>query len=67
MRRLIRLHYGEDGADFVVRDKKTPAVIRQALDGYFAGDLTALDTVPIDTTGASFQREVWAGRFGAYL
>ncbi len=60
MRRLLRLHCGEDGADFVIRDRKTPPAIRQALDDYFAGDLTALDDVPVETTGASFQREVWA-------
>lgn len=60
MRRLLRLHYGEDGADFVISDRKTPPAIRQALAGYFAGELTALDAVPVETTAASFQREVWA-------
>src|SRR5271170_3357261 len=40
MRRLLRLHYGEEGVDFVVVSGKAPATIRQALAGYFAGDLT---------------------------
>ena len=64
MRRLLRLHYGEDGAGFVIRGRTTPPAIRQALAGYFAGDLTALDDVPIETTGTSFQREVWAALRG---
>ena len=60
MRRLLRLLYGEDGADFVIRGRKAPPAIRQALAGYFAGDLTALDDVPVATAGTDFQREVWA-------
>ena len=53
MQRLLRLHYGMDGADFVVKSRK-------ALAGYFAGDLTAIDAVSVATSGTSFQREVWA-------
>ncbi len=64
MRRLLGLHYGEDGAGFVISGRTTPPAIRQALAGYFAGDLTALDDVPIETTGTSFQREVWAALRG---
>ena len=41
MRRLLRRHYGEDGNDFV-KSRETPAAIRRALAGYFAGDLTAI-------------------------
>jgi methylated-DNA-[protein]-cysteine S-methyltransferase len=60
MRRLLRLHYGRDGAGFVVRSRKAPAAIRRALAGYFAGDLAAIDAVPVATAGTPFQREVWA-------
>jgi methylated-DNA-[protein]-cysteine S-methyltransferase len=60
MRRLLRLHYARDGADFVIKSRKAPAAIRKALAGYFAGDLTAIDVVPVATSGTSFQREVWA-------
>lgn len=60
MRRLLRLHHGEDGGDFIVKSRKAPAAIRQALAHYFAGDLTAIDSVPVATGGTSFQREVWA-------
>jgi methylated-DNA-[protein]-cysteine S-methyltransferase len=60
MQRLLRLHYGMGRADFVVESRKAPAAIRKALAGYFAGDLTAIDAVPVATSGTSFQREVWA-------
>ncbi len=59
MRRLLRLHYGEDGSDFVIKSRKAPPAIRHALSGYFAGDLTAIDAIPVATAGTSFQREVW--------
>src|SRR5260370_13185160 len=49
MRRLLRLHHGEDGGDFIVKSRKAPAAIRQALAHYFAGDLTAIDSVPVAT------------------
>jgi methylated-DNA-[protein]-cysteine S-methyltransferase len=60
MRHLLRLHYGRDGADFIVASRTAPAAIRQALADYFAGDLAAIDAVPVATAGTSFQREVWA-------
>jgi methylated-DNA-[protein]-cysteine S-methyltransferase len=59
MRDLLRLHYGKDGVDFVVKSRTAPSAIRQALTGYFAGDLTAIDAVSVATAGTSFQREVW--------
>src|SRR5260370_19008673 len=59
MRRLLRLHYGGDGRDFLLKSRKAPAAIRRALAHYFAGDLTAIDSIPVATGGTSFQREVW--------
>jgi O-6-methylguanine DNA methyltransferase len=59
MRQLLRLHYGKDGVDFVLTSRETPAAIRRALAGYFVGDLTAIDAIPVATAGTSFQREVW--------
>jgi methylated-DNA-[protein]-cysteine S-methyltransferase len=58
MRDLLRLHYGVD----VVRsvDRHRPSAIRQLLDAYFAGDLSAIDSIPVETRGTAFQREVWA-------
>jgi methylated-DNA-[protein]-cysteine S-methyltransferase len=34
--------------------------VRGRLVAYFAGDLRALDAVPVDTAGTPFQRAVWA-------
>jgi methylated-DNA-[protein]-cysteine S-methyltransferase len=37
-----------------------PAPIRQAISAYFAGELAALDAIPVRSGGTAFQREVWA-------
>lgn len=56
MRRLLARHYGV--VDLV--EGEAPAAIIAALDGYFAGDLAALDGVPVATGGTEFQKSVWA-------
>ncbi|MES4612873.1 MAG: methylated-DNA--[protein]-cysteine S-methyltransferase [Ewingella sp.] len=33
--------------------------IRQPIEDYFAGDLAAIDTLPVATAGTKFQRTVW--------
>jgi methylated-DNA-[protein]-cysteine S-methyltransferase len=58
MHRLLRLHYGKDGV--VLDEGRAPAAVRDALEAYFKGDLSALDTLPVATGGTAFQREVWA-------
>jgi methylated-DNA-[protein]-cysteine S-methyltransferase len=60
MRRLLRLHYGADGNDFTLEDRTLPSAIQCALRDYFAGDLTAIDAIPVATNGTPFQRDVWA-------
>lgn len=47
--------------------------VRDALQGYFEGDVTALDEIETDLEGTPFQREVWqaireipAGRTASY-
>jgi methylated-DNA-[protein]-cysteine S-methyltransferase len=60
MRRLLRLHYGQDRGNFVVKDGGVPKLIKKALAAYFAGDLTAVDPIDVATGGTCFQREVWA-------
>jgi methylated-DNA-[protein]-cysteine S-methyltransferase len=55
--RLLRRHYG----GVAVAPGAAPAEIRRALDAYFAGDMTALDTIQCATGGTAFQRAVWAG------
>jgi methylated-DNA-[protein]-cysteine S-methyltransferase len=60
MRRLLRLHYGHQDADFVLREATAPISSRHALERYFGGELRAIDDVPVATAGTDFQREVWA-------
>jgi O-6-methylguanine DNA methyltransferase len=56
MRRLLARHYGV--VELV--EGAAPPAITAALDAYFAGDLAALDAVPVATGGTEFQRTVWA-------
>ena len=56
--RLLRLHYGRDKTRLV--DRPAPSSARLALEGYFAGDLTAIDAIEVATAGTPFQRTVWA-------
>ncbi len=56
MRRLLARHYGR----FELTEAAPPAGVAAALDRYFAGDLAALDAVPVATGGTDFQRQVWA-------
>lgn len=41
-------------------EARDPAGAASALRRYLAGELTALDTIPVDLGGTPFQREVWA-------
>ena len=56
MRTLLARHYGA----VTLVEGALPASIAAALDAYFAGDLAALDAVPVATGGSKFQRSVWA-------
>ena len=60
MRRLLRLHYGAEGDDFVMEDRAAPPEIRRAINDYFSGDLLAINAVSVATGGTAFQRDVWA-------
>ena len=55
MQRLLARQYGA----VELLDGPAPAPIREALDRYFAGDLTAIDSVETRTGGTDFQRTVW--------
>jgi methylated-DNA-[protein]-cysteine S-methyltransferase len=57
MTRLLRLHYGDDGIGLVESDGSGPII--GALRAYLAGELGALDAVPVETGGTTFQRRVW--------
>jgi len=52
---LLRRYYGANG--FKLEAGKYPSA--DAIHRYFAGDLTALDTLPVETAGTPFQRAVW--------
>ncbi|PZN96079.1 MAG: methylated-DNA--[protein]-cysteine S-methyltransferase [Alphaproteobacteria bacterium] len=56
MHRLLARHYGA----YALVDGPAPAPVAAALDAYFAGDLAALDALPVATGGTPFQKSVWA-------
>ena len=55
LRRLLIRHYG--AVELV--EGRAPEPVRQAIQAWFDGDLTALDAVPVRTGGTDFQRSVW--------
>src|SRR5260370_37562799 len=57
MRRLLPLHYGESG--FNLEPARTPHGITSAVSSYFAGELTAIDILPVPTAGTPFQPQAW--------
>ena len=57
MRRLLRLHYGENG--FRLAPSRNLNSLTHVISSYFAGELTAIDALPVKTAGTPFQREVW--------
>jgi methylated-DNA-[protein]-cysteine S-methyltransferase len=56
--RLLRGLERRFGSVTLVRDDQTEAAA--AVTRYFAGELTALDRLPVDLGGTPFQRRVWA-------
>ncbi|WP_109489405.1 methylated-DNA--[protein]-cysteine S-methyltransferase [Occallatibacter savannae] len=55
--RQLRLHYAKTG--FNLERARNPHALSDAISRYFAGDLAAIDTIPVATGGTSFQRKVW--------
>lgn len=56
LRRVLERHYG---ARVGLEAAKDPHGLTRAMAAYFAGDLHAIDTIPVKTGGTEFQREVW--------
>lgn len=56
MNRLLRLHYRH----YVLERDEAPRAVLQSLDEYFAGNLQALNQIPVATGGTPFQRLVWS-------
>lgn len=57
MHRLLQLHYGRDG--FKLEPIRNPSGLSDAIRSYFAGELQAIELLPVQTAGTPFQREVW--------
>ncbi len=57
MQRSLRLHYGEHG--FSLAPVRNPAGLSATMRAYFAGNLKAIDDLPVATGGTDFQRQVW--------
>jgi methylated-DNA-[protein]-cysteine S-methyltransferase len=57
MRRLLRLHYGDNG--FQLKPKHNPHDLTDAMNRYFAGEVEVIDALPVETGGTPFQRQVW--------
>ena len=55
IRQVMRRSYPSCEMD----EGRVPVIITAALSSYFDGDLTAIDSVPVTTTGTAFQRQVW--------
>lgn len=53
----LRRQYGENG--FTLEPASNPYALTGAIGRYFAGELTAIDSLPVKTAGTPFQREVW--------
>jgi methylated-DNA-[protein]-cysteine S-methyltransferase len=58
MRRLLQIQYGQTALH--LEPTPDPNGLTNALDRYFTGELKAIDTVPVQTAGTPFQREVWS-------
>jgi methylated-DNA-[protein]-cysteine S-methyltransferase len=57
VRQLLRAQYGE--TEFHLEPASNPNGLTDALHRYFAGELHAVDSLPVQTAGTPFQREVW--------
>ncbi len=55
-RDLLR-QYGARG--FTVAAGRAPSEVSRSIRRYFAGELSAIDALPVATGGTSFQRAVW--------
>ena len=56
--RSLLLQYGPHGFTIEPEQENSSSHIA-ALRAYFEGDLNAIDTLPVETAGTSFQRSVW--------
>ena len=58
LERSLRVQYGS--TDVRLEPTANPAGLTAALDAYFRGELTAIDSLAVAMNGTPFQRTVWA-------
>ena len=57
IRHHLRKHYGKKG--FTLEPAHNPHGLTKAIARYFAGDLSAIDSIPVKAVGTTFQKQVW--------
>jgi len=57
VRRQLTLQYGKCG--FTFERTRNPQKLSTTISRYFAGELSAIDQIPVVTGGTPFQRAVW--------
>lgn len=57
--RMMRL-LGRHWPRAALVEGRAPATVRTAVEAYFKGDASALDSLQVRTNGTEFQRSVWA-------
>jgi methylated-DNA-[protein]-cysteine S-methyltransferase len=57
IRRYLRLQ--AHSKKFILGSAHDPNGLTTAISNYFEGDLSAIDTLPVETGGTPFQQEVW--------
>ena len=57
MRLLLDRYYGK--GRYALRPSRNPGGLTAAMRDYFSGNVAAIDTLPVKTTGTPFQRSVW--------
>ena len=56
LRKTLQVHYGP--IELIAAD--APSAFCRPLEAYFSGELTAINSLPVQTAGTPFQRQVWA-------
>jgi methylated-DNA-[protein]-cysteine S-methyltransferase len=56
MHQLLRRQYGS----YELAPGRVRGDVSERIAAYFEGDLAALDSIPVETSGSAFQRLVWA-------
>ena len=54
-RRLLHWQFGVEELPYAF----APAEIRNPIEAYFEGEITAIDRVPVQTNGSPFQQQTW--------